>query len=96
VRAVVEGVGDHACEYMTGGKAVIRPHRTQLRGRHERRHRLRARRSGDFATRCNTEMVDLERLEDPEEILELHDMIQNHVEYTGAVRRAIACWSLER
>jgi hypothetical protein len=39
--AVVEGVGDHACEYMTGGKAVIHgPHRTQLCGGHERRRRL--------------------------------------------------------
>ena len=43
--AVVEGVGDHGCEYMTGGRAVILG-RTgpQLRGRHERRRRLRARR----------------------------------------------------
>ena len=43
--AVVEGVGDHGCEYMTGGRAVDpRPDRAQLRGRHERRRRLRARR----------------------------------------------------
>ena len=42
--AVVEGVGDHGCEYMTGGRAVILgAHRAQLRGRHVRRHRLRAR-----------------------------------------------------
>jgi glutamate synthase (NADPH) small chain len=41
---VVEGVGDHGCEYMTGGGVVSRPHRPQLRRRHERRHRLRARR----------------------------------------------------
>jgi glutamate synthase domain-containing protein 3 len=47
--AVVEGVGDHACEYMTGGKAVCwGPHRTQLCGGHERRRRLRAGRSGRF------------------------------------------------
>ena len=40
--AVIEGVGDHGCEYMTGGRVVDpRPHRPQLRRRHERRHRLR-------------------------------------------------------
>ena len=44
--AVVEGVGDHGCEYMTGGMVVVLgPHRRQLRRRHERRHRLRARRA---------------------------------------------------
>ena len=41
--AVVEGVGDHGCEYMTGGpRGRDRPDRPQLRGRHERRGRLRA------------------------------------------------------
>ena len=43
-KAVVEGVGDHGCEYMTGGRVVDpRPDRTQLRRRHERRRRLRVR-----------------------------------------------------
>ena len=42
--AVVEGVGDHGCEYMTGGtRRRARPDRPQLRGRHVRRRRLRAR-----------------------------------------------------
>ena len=42
--AVVEGVGDHACEYMTGGRGGrARPDRPQPRGRHVRRRRLRAR-----------------------------------------------------
>ena len=42
--AVVEGVGDHGCEYMTGGtRRRPRADRPQLRGRHVRRHRLRAR-----------------------------------------------------
>ena len=56
--AVVEGVGDHGCEYMTGGRVVVLgPDRPQLRGRHVRRHRLRARPA--TRTRVNTEMVDL-------------------------------------
>ena len=42
--AVVEGVGDHACEYMTGGRVVVLgSHRAQFRGRHVGRHRLCAR-----------------------------------------------------
>ena len=51
--AVVEGVGDHGCEYMTGGRVVILgPHRPQLRGRHVRwcRLRLRPRRRAAGAT----------------------------------------------
>ena len=49
--AVVEGVGDHGCEYMTGGRVVVLgPHRTQLRGRHVRRHRLRSRRTRSLPT----------------------------------------------
>ena len=44
--AVVEGVGDHGCEYMTGGRVVVLGETgPQLRGGHERRHRLRARRA---------------------------------------------------
>ena len=43
--AVVEGVGDHGCEYMTGGRVVVLGRdRAELRGRHERRDRVRARR----------------------------------------------------
>jgi glutamate synthase (ferredoxin) len=37
---------------------------------------------GDFATRCNTQMSDLEKLEDEEEIEIIHQMIAKHVEYT--------------
>ena len=43
--AVVEGVGDHGCEYMTGGRVVVLgTHRPEFRRGHERRHRLRVRR----------------------------------------------------
>ena len=62
VDAVVEGVGDHGCEYMTGGRVVVLgPDRPQLRRRHVGRHRLRARRGRRRSPRrCNTEMVGLE------------------------------------
>jgi glutamate synthase (ferredoxin) len=95
VRAVVEGVGDHACEYMTGGKAVIiGPTGRNFAAGMSGGIAYVLDEAGDFATRCNTEMVDLEQLEDPEEILELHDMIQNHVKYTGSAKgdRVLADW----
>ena len=48
-QAVVEGVGDHGCEYMTGGTVVVLGHdRAQLRRRHVGRHRLCARRGRQF------------------------------------------------
>lgn len=95
VRAVVEGVGDHACEYMTGGKAVIiGPTGRNFAAGMSGGIAYVLDEAGDFATRCNTEMVDLEQLEDPEEIRELHDMIQNHVKYTGSAKgdRVLADW----
>ena len=59
--------GDHGCEYMTGGR-VVDPRRdgAQLRGRHERRHRLRARRDRRVSLRlCNLAMVELEEISTP-------------------------------
>ena len=85
VRTVVEGVGDHACEYMTGGKVVIlgstgRNFAAGMSGGIA----YILDRSGDFARLCNREMVDLETLDDPEEIREVQGLIQNHVHYTGS------------
>ncbi len=84
-RAVVEGVGDHGCEYMTGGRVVI----LGPTGRN-----FGAGMSGGiayvwdpesrFAPSCNMEMVELEALEDPEEMDEVRDMIRRHAEYTGS------------
>ena len=50
--------------------------------------------AGDFATRCNTEMVDLETLTDPEEIADLHEMITKHNGYTGSqkAKQVLADW----
>jgi glutamate synthase (NADPH) large chain len=83
--AVVEGVGDHGCEYMTGGRVVV----LGQTGRN-----FAAGMSGGiayvldphgrFAPLCNTEMVELERLESPDEIDALRRMIQRHVRYTGS------------
>ena len=66
--AVVEGVGDHACEYMTGGRVVVlgRTGRNFAAGMSGGvAYVLDA--DGSFALNCNIDMVDLERLDDEEE-----------------------------
>lgn len=83
--AVVEGVGDHGCEYMTGGKAVI----LGSTGRN-----FAAGMSGgvayvldknqDFAPKCNMEMVSLETVETDAESAELKALITEHFEATGS------------
>jgi len=95
VTAVVEGVGDHAFEYMTGGKAIV----LGLTGRNFAAGMSGGiayvlDEAGDFATRCNTEMVDLEQLTDPEEIRDLKELIQRHIDYTESKRglKLLADW----
>jgi len=96
VNAVVEGIGDHGCEYMTGGKVVV----LGLTGRNFAAGMSGGvayilDESGDFATRCNTSMVGLEKLEDPEEINDLKQLIQQHVDYTESAKGAkvLADWN---
>ncbi len=84
-RAVVEGVGDHGCEYMTGGRVVVLGD-TGLN--------FAAGMSGGiayvldeadrFADRCNTDMVDLDPVESDEDIAELFELIECHQKYTGS------------
>ncbi|KAK3304561.1 uncharacterized protein B0T15DRAFT_399783 [Chaetomium strumarium] len=83
--AVVEGVGDHGCEYMTGGRVVILGNT----GRN-----FAAGMSGgiayvldiqqDFLSKLNTEMVEATPLEDPEEISYVRGLIEDHHHYTGS------------
>ncbi|MEO1122833.1 MAG: glutamate synthase large subunit [Cyanobacteria bacterium J06639_16] len=95
VHAVVEAVGDHGCEYMTGGKVVIlgKTGRNFAAGMSGGVAYVLDE-SGDFATRCNTEMVDLESLVDPEEIREVREMIEKHHHYTGSAqaKQVLAAW----
>ncbi|MBV5245919.1 MULTISPECIES: glutamate synthase large subunit [Mycolicibacterium] len=78
---VVEGVGDHACEYMTGGRVVV----LGKVGRN-----MAAGMSGGIAfvlgldpRRVNTAMVELQRLE-PEDLAWLHGVVGQHARYTGS------------
>ncbi|NKB67510.1 MAG: glutamate synthase large subunit [Candidatus Latescibacteria bacterium] len=85
VEAVVEAVGDHGCEYMTGGQVVVlgstgRNFAAGMSG--GMAYVLDE--AGDFDQRCNGEMVDLEPLQDADEIARLKATIQRHVDYTGS------------
>jgi glutamate synthase (NADPH) large chain len=88
-KAVVEGVGDHACEYMTGGRVVV----LGPTGRN-----FAAGMSGgvayvytddidQFRLNCNLELVDLiplAEVDDPDYVFELKEMIEKHHTYTGS------------
>ena len=83
--AVVEGVGDHGCEYMTGGQAIIlgRTGRNFAAGMSGGVAYVLDE-AGDFASRCNTEMVGLEKVDTIGEQQELKEIIQRHADYTGS------------
>jgi glutamate synthase (NADPH/NADH) large chain len=81
---VTEGVGDHGCEYMTGGTAVIlgstgRNFAAGMSGGIAFVYNVQ----GDFDVLCNKEMVDLDPVAD-EDISSLKQLIQNHFNYTDS------------
>ena len=94
--AVVEGVGDHACEYMTGGLVVV----LGQTGRN-----FAAGMSGGIAyvldehqlfdTLCNLDMVDIESLWTQEDLQTLHALIQRHYQWTGSrqAQRILDNWA---
>ena len=94
--AVVEGVGDHCCEYMTGGRVVVLG---------ETGRNFAAGMSGgvayvwdknhDFDYFCNMEMVELSLLEDSTARKELHELVRQHYLYTGSAlaRTMLDNWS---
>jgi len=95
VHAVIEAVGDHGCEYMTGGRVVVlgKTGRNFAAGMSGGVAYVLDE-AGDFAGHCNQEMVDLLRLEDPEEIEAVERMIRRHAEYTRSKLgwRVLALW----
>ena len=82
-KAVVEGIGDHGCEYMTGGVAVILG---------EVGRNFGARMSGGiayvfdekntFKKQCNAESLNLLKVEEDQDIKQLKDLIESHYNYT--------------
>jgi glutamate synthase (ferredoxin) len=95
VNAVVESVGDHGCEYMTGGKVVVLgPAGRNFAAGMSGGVAYVLDESGDFATRCNMQMVGLEKLADAGEIEEIRRMVQRHADYTKSQRawKILALW----
>lgn len=92
---VVEGVGDHGCEYMTGGKVVV----LGSTGRN-----FAAGMSGgvayvfdedgSFNSKCNAELVHIQPIENKEELKDVYNMIEKHVAYTnsGHGKRILTYW----
>jgi glutamate synthase (ferredoxin) len=95
VDTVVESVGDHGCEYMTGGRVVVL-------GRAGRNFGAGMSGgvayvlddSGDFAARVNPQMVGIEKLDDAAEIAAVKQLIERHHGYTGSerARELLAQW----
>ncbi len=84
VNAVVEGVGDHGCEYMTGGRVVVlgdtgRNFAAGMSGGIAYIYDVK----GTFHTLCNREMVDLDPVSE-EDMTELKELIENHLHYTNS------------
>ena len=83
--AVVEGVGDHCCEYMTGGRVVV----LGQTGRNFAAGMSGGvayvwNRDGNFDYFCNMEMVELSLIEEASYCKELHELIRQHYLYTGS------------
>lgn len=97
-QAVVEGIGDHGCEYMTGGRVVILGETGQ---------NFAAGMSGgvayvfardfDFVKRCNMELVQLEHPEE-DDFSMLHLVLEKHQRYTNSVKafEILADWQVSR
>jgi glutamate synthase (ferredoxin) len=95
VNAVVEAIGDHGCEYMTGGRVIVlgRTGRNFAAGMSGGIAYILDE-AGDFSGRCNMELVALEKLTDPNEIEEVWKLIQRHRTFTESERaaRILANW----
>jgi len=80
---VIEGVGDHGCEYMTGGRVVVLGS-TGLNFAAGMSGGIAyvLDKAGDFASKCNTDMVDLDPVESDEDIAELFELVEFHQQYT--------------
>ena len=87
--AVVDGVGDHGCEYMTNGRVVVLgPTGRNFAAGMSGGIAYVLDEAGDFDMRCNQELVDLEPMVEPEDIEELRAMVQKHLHYTGSANAA--------
>ncbi|MDP6443430.1 MAG: glutamate synthase large subunit [Pirellulaceae bacterium] len=93
--AVIEGVGDHGCEYMTGGVAVILgPTGRNFAAGMSGGVAYVWDAAGDFPIRCNLAMVELEPVTAEEDVAQLRELVQQHQELTGSAvaERVLDSW----
>ncbi|MHC8441808.1 MAG: glutamate synthase large subunit [Candidatus Eutrophobiaceae bacterium] len=97
--AVVEGVGDHCCEYMTGGRTLVlgKTGRNFAAGMSGGIAYVLDT-DGDFATRCNQGMVDLEELVEEEDLALVKSLLEKHLFYTQSTvaERILGDWGQQR
>jgi glutamate synthase (ferredoxin) len=95
LEAVVEGVGDHGCEYMTGGRVIVlgKTGRNFAAGTSGGIAYVFDER-GEMPVRCNTDMVSLHELSEPDEIDYVKTMLQRHLDATQSLyaQRILANW----
>ena len=95
VRAVVEAVGDHGCEYMTGGRVVVLgPTGRNFAAGMSGGVAYVLDETGEFSQNCNPDTVTLEYLDDPDEIRQVKDMVRRHAAHTQSERawKILAMW----
>ena len=93
--AVVEGVGDHGCEYMTRGRVVVLgPTGRNFAAGMSGGEAFVLDEHGRFRDLCNTEMVFLEDLEESEDVATVRRLVEDHLAYTGSAnaRRVLDNW----
>jgi glutamate synthase (NADPH/NADH) large chain len=93
--AVVEGVGDHGCEYMTGGEVVVLgPTGRNFAAGMSGGLAFVFDADGSFVSRCNPGMVDVETLADDDELTRVRTLVARHVELTGSTlgERILRSW----
>ncbi len=84
-KTVVEGIGDHGCEYMTGGIVVVLgPTGVNFAAGMSGGFAYIYDKHSKFNSNCNLEMVDLESIVEDSDINELKTLLQNQVKYTGS------------
>ncbi len=87
--AVVEGIGDHGCEYMTGGRVVVLgPTGINFGAGMSGGIAYIYDQYGKLDSNSNLELIDLETLNDPEDMLELQSLLQKHHTYTESPKAA--------
>jgi glutamate synthase (NADPH/NADH) large chain len=89
--AVVEGIGDHGCEYMTGGRVVVlgdigKNFAAGMSGGIA--YLLCDEHEEEVKALCNQEMIEFETLSEQEEIAEVKEMVRKHQQYTGSPNAA--------